>query len=78
MEGKLLPETEEDRLQAEHRAHKSKKGFMLIGLGAVTLLSSFVLTYLAHVDGHHPGFALFGLTTVGALLLFAGLVYVFE
>lgn len=55
---------------------RSRQGFLLIGLGVLILLGSFSLTFFT--SNAHPGPVLYGMTTVGALMVLGGMVYIFE
>jgi len=56
---------------------KRSQGLIVTGVGAVILVSAFLITYVLSVNGYPTGFALYGLTTLGVGLLFTGMVLYF-
>lgn len=60
-----------------HYARKRSKGLVLIMVGAMVCFTSFLLTISGVVSGDAHGFALFGLTTIGVVIVFAGFVLIF-
>lgn len=56
---------------------KRSQGLIFTGVGAVILVSAFLVTYALSVNGYPTGFALYGLTTLGIGLLFVGMVLYF-
>ncbi|MEO8759823.1 MAG: hypothetical protein ABI388_02195 [Bacteroidia bacterium] len=55
-----------------------KTGFMLVLIGAALLLSGFVLTFLNIYNNQSVHFAMFGLTSMGFIVLFIGLYFIFN
>lgn len=53
-------------------------GRVLILTGAVFLLAGFVITFLNISKNQSVHFAMYGLTSLGLLIMFAGLYYVFN
>jgi hypothetical protein len=60
-----------------HYARRRSKGLVLILVGAMVCFSSFLLTITGAVSGDAHGFALFGLTTIGVVIVFSGFVLIF-
>jgi hypothetical protein len=47
------------------------------GIGAVVLVSAFLITFILHNLNMDTGIALYGLTTLGVTLLFIGMIFFF-
>jgi hypothetical protein len=60
-----------------YHTRRRSKGLTLILVGAFVCFASFLLTITGVFSGDAYGFALFGLTTAGVVIAFAGFVYVF-
>jgi len=58
-------------------AKKTTRGLTFILIGACLCLLSCILTLSHAFTGSGFSFALFGITTIGILLVFGGLVYIF-
>lgn len=56
---------------------KRSQGLILTGIGAVVLVLAFIVTYILSRNGMSTELALYGLTTAGIGLLFAGMVMYF-
>lgn len=80
-----LKERVEDHFGTEENTKKEnasvaarvKNGFILLGMGSVVCFSSCILTIL-NSDPALTGWLLYGLTSLGVIKAFAGLVMVFE
>lgn len=51
------------------------RGLIFAGLGGFVLISAFLITYTLHQFGYSTDWALYGLTTLGIVLLFIGMIY---
>ncbi len=58
-------------------AKKTTRGLVFILIGAALCLLSCILTLSQAFSGSDFSFVLFGLTTLGILLVFGGLVFIF-
>ena len=56
---------------------KRSQGLIVTGIGAVVLVSAFIVTYILSINGYSTSLALYGLTTIGIGLLFTGMVLYF-
>ena len=56
---------------------RRSRGLMFTGIGAVVLVSAFLVTFILHSMDKDTGIALYGMTTAGVTLLFAGMVFFF-
>ena len=70
----VAPLSEEEKLR---RAKRSALGLKLMALGAFIGFLSFVLS-ICNVCPEYISFVLYGLTTVGVAIAFAGIYCVFE
>ena len=59
-------------------AKTTTTGLIFILIGAVILVTSFILSFMHVVTAQSLSFVLFGLTTVGILVVFFGLMKVFS
>lgn len=50
------------------------RGVIFTGIGAVTLVMAFIITYVLHHFQINTDMALYGLTTLGITLLFIGMI----
>lgn len=68
-----------DELVSTVRAIRMKKrrarGVIFSGIGAVTLVLAFGITYALHHFGINTDIALYGLTTLGITFLFIGMIF---
>lgn len=68
-----------DELVGTVRAIRMKKrrarGVIFSGIGAVTLVLAFGITYALHHFGINTDIALYGLTTLGITFLFIGMIF---
>ena len=84
--GKLLMGGYDEKYVAEllaeltklRNAKKTTRGLTFILIGAALCLLSCILTLSHAFPGSDFSFVLFGLTTIGILLVFGGLVYIFS
>jgi hypothetical protein len=53
---------------------RRSRGVVYAGIGAVTLVMAFVMTYTLHHFQINTDMALYGLTTLGITLLFIGMI----
>lgn len=58
-------------------AKKTARGLTLILIGSVMCLLSCILTLTHAFTGSDFSFVLFGVTTIGILLVFGGLIFIF-
>jgi hypothetical protein len=58
-------------------AQRSSKGLTFILVGAIVCFLSFLLTITGVFPDHNINLVLYGLTSVGVILVFVGLTYVF-
>lgn len=71
MVGKLM-----DECSKLHASRKRVKGLAFIAVGALICFASCIIT-LFFDSGIHSNYTLIGLTSVGILFIFAGLVQIF-
>jgi hypothetical protein len=64
-------------LKKQMHAVQQRNGFMLAGIGSFVCFVSCVFTML-DVFPAMTGFLLYGLTTIGVLIILAGLIMIFE
>ena len=50
---------------------------LFTGIGAVVLVSAFLVTFILHSMDKDTGVALYGMTTAGITLLFIGMIFFF-
>ncbi len=78
MSENLPVDKSDSSLETKEASSKTKKAFFLGAVGAITLVTSFALTYfLSHHDRSFT-FALYGLTMIGITMVFGSLVMFFE
>lgn len=58
-------------------ARATSTGLAVVLIGAACLLASATLSIMRYNNDDSLGFALFGLTTIGVIVVFAGLVKIF-
>lgn len=63
--------------QKAQQSARTSTGFMVTGTGAIICIFSCVITMLQLAPGMN-GILLYGLTTVGAIIIMAGLWMIFE
>ncbi|MFN8699428.1 MAG: hypothetical protein ACK500_04635 [Flavobacteriales bacterium] len=56
---------------------RRSRGMIFCGIGAVVLVSAFLITFILHNLNMDTGIALYGLTTLGVTLLFIGMIFFF-
>ena len=54
------------------------RGRILVLVGAILLLAGFVFTFLNIYSNQSVHFAMYGLTSIGLLVIFAGLYFIFN
>jgi hypothetical protein len=59
-------------------ARKSTRGLTLVLIGALLCLASCILTLSHAFSGNDYTFVLYGVTTLGILIVFGGLIYIFN
>jgi len=64
-------------IKKEKYALQQRRGFVLLGIGSLLCFLSCVFTML-HLIPSLTGFLLYGLTTFGVIIIFVGLIMVFE
>lgn len=64
-------------IKKEKNDLQQRRGFILLGIGSLLCFFSCVFTML-HLIPSLTGFLLYGLTSIGVIIIFAGLVMVFE
>ncbi len=57
---------------------RTKTGSLLSLLGVVLLGIGFISCIVIHLNGGDVGFSLYGITAAGAVILIAGLVFIFS
>jgi hypothetical protein len=67
-------ETTKQPLSAKEASAKTRKAFLSAAIGALLCVSSFVLTYLLSHHDRSFTFALYGMTMLGVVFIFLGLV----
>lgn len=63
------------RVKTMRNARKRRRGLRLSIAGGITLMMAFLVTFILHQCGIETNILLYGLTTAGIGLLFAGMVY---
>lgn len=71
-------EMEAETLSKEERSQRTRKGIFIIPIGAITLLLSCVTTLLMPDTFGLFNYILYGLTSIGAIVVFYGLYLVME
>ena len=56
---------------------RRSRGMLFTGIGAVVLISAFLVTFILHSMDKDTGVALYGMTTAGITLLFIGMIFFF-
>ncbi len=75
IQGPQLPkDAHKHPLSAQEASAKTRKAFLSATIGAVLLISSFALTYLLSHHDRSFTFALYGMTMLGVVFIFLGLV----
>lgn len=62
-------------VKAKRLKFRRSRGVIFAGIGVFTLVSAFAITYILHHFGYNTNWALYGLTTLGIVLLFIGMIY---
>ena len=59
------------------KRHKIRRarGVIFAGIGVFMLISAFAVTYILHQFGYPTDWALYGITTLGIVFLFIGMIY---
>lgn len=75
IEERHIPEMMKE-IKKLRNAKRTTRGLVLILAGAATCLASCIITLLSSYSNMHM--ALYGLTSIGIILVFAGLAYIFK
>ena len=62
-----------DEIRSEIYAQKRKEGISIIGIGLVLILAGFIITCFNYHSNQSVSLAMYGLTTLGIIIAFAGL-----
>mgnify|MGYP000894298461 CR=1 FL=1 len=73
-EPRITGDTHKHPLSAKEASAKTRKAFLSAAIGALLCVSSFVLTYLLSHHDRSFTFALYGMTMLGVVFIFLGLV----
>lgn len=65
------------KLKSEYYAEKSKEGRKFLFFGSILMFSGFLITCVNFHSNQSINFAMYGLTTVGLILVFVGLYKIF-
>jgi hypothetical protein len=67
-----------ETLKKEARNARNKKGFSIIIIGVSILFSGFLCNLLLSISNPNYNYFLYGLTSLGVILVFYGLYLIFE
>ncbi len=62
-----------DTVRSEIYSQKRKEGTTIVGIGLVLILAGFVITCFNYHSNQSFEFAMYGLTTIGIIVVFIGL-----
>lgn len=77
MDASALPEILK-QLKLLRNRKRTKTGSQLALAGVLLLGAGFISCIVIHINGGDIGFSLYGITAVGAVVLIAGLVFIFN
>ena len=66
-----------DEIKKLRLTSRRNNGFIWCGIGSFLLVAGCMLTFLLHSNGQSIRFAMYGLTSIGVLIIMKGLVDVF-
>ena len=66
------------QLKRFRNSKRTKNGTILVLIGVILLGAGFISCIAIHLNGGSVGFSLYGLTTIGAIVLTIGLVLIFS